>query len=142
MAVITADLKWAEKVKRALKNLESRYGPDGNPSVMVGYTANYALFVHENVEMKGKGLPRRPNPPHKGNYWDPAGRGQAKFLEQPFRELKNSGELIRLITTAINNGASLVHALYIAGLRIQRDSQKLVPVDFGVLKASAFTRKE
>lgn len=47
------------------------------------YTAAYAIFVHENVEMKGRGLPRPPG--HKGNYWDPPGRGQAKFLEEPAR---------------------------------------------------------
>lgn len=55
--------------------------------VNVGYTADYALFVHERVEMKWKGLPRLPNPPHKGHYWDPQGRGQAKFLEEPARRL-------------------------------------------------------
>lgn len=51
--------------------------------VTVGYTAAYAAYVHENVEMKGRGLPRRP--PSKGRYWDPQGRGQAKFLEEPAR---------------------------------------------------------
>lgn len=71
--------------------------------VNVGYTAFYAMYVHENVEMKGKGLPRRPikfkddldwadNPDkwyaNRGNYWDPAGRGQAKFLEDPARKLR------------------------------------------------------
>jgi hypothetical protein len=49
----------------------------------VGYTAMYALFVHENVEMKLKGQPRPA--PHKGSYWDPQGRAQSKFLEQPMR---------------------------------------------------------
>lgn len=52
--------------------------------IRVGYTAGYALFVHELVAMKLKGLPR----PHKrGFYWDPAGRGQAKFLEEPAKRL-------------------------------------------------------
>lgn len=53
--------------------------------VNIGYTAHYALYVHENVEMKGKGMPRRK--PSKGRYWDPQGRGSAKFLEEPFRRL-------------------------------------------------------
>ncbi len=53
--------------------------------VMVGYKANYALMVHENVEMAGQGKPRRP--PHKGLYWDPQGKAKAKFLEDPFKEL-------------------------------------------------------
>lgn len=53
--------------------------------VTVGYTAAYALYVHEQVGMKMKGQPR--TAPSKGNYWDPAGRGQAKFLEEPMRRL-------------------------------------------------------
>jgi hypothetical protein len=50
---------------------------------VVGYTAAYALYVHELIGMRLKGLPRRP--PSKGLYWDPQGRAQAKFLEAPFR---------------------------------------------------------
>jgi len=53
--------------------------------VYVGYTAEYALWVHEKVGMKLKGKPRRPSPPHIGRYWDPQGRAQAKFLEEPAR---------------------------------------------------------
>jgi len=55
--------------------------------VFVGYTASYALFVHESVGMVLKGQPRTPSPPHQGQYWDPQGRGQAKFLEEPARRL-------------------------------------------------------
>lgn len=50
--------------------------------VSVGYTAKYAIYVHENVDEAGRGKPRQA--PSKGNYWDPAGRGQSKFLEKPF----------------------------------------------------------
>lgn len=57
-------------------------GKGFNTVANVGYTATYAIYVHENVEMRGRGLPR---PSGKGNYWDPAGRGQAKFLEFPAR---------------------------------------------------------
>jgi len=49
----------------------------------IGYNAFYALFVHENVEMKLKGQPRKA--PSKGKYWDPQGKGQSKFLEEPAR---------------------------------------------------------
>lgn len=51
--------------------------------VNMGYTAAYALYVHEAVGMVLKGQPRTPNPPHKGSYWDPQGRAQAKFLQEP-----------------------------------------------------------
>lgn len=127
-----------DKVEALLGKLAKKYSDDPTVSVIVGYTANYAVHVHENIEMKGKGLPRQK--PHKGLYWDPQGKAQAKFLEQPARELK--GEFRRIITTACQNGAKLNKALLMAGLRLQRESQQLVPVDTGNLKASAFTREE
>lgn len=52
----------------------------------VGYTAFYALFVHELVEMKLKGQPR---PGGRGRFWDPQGKAQAKFLETPMRTEKD-----------------------------------------------------
>lgn len=68
-------------------------------SVIVGYTASYAVYVHENVEMKGKGLPRKK--PSKGRYWDPQGRGQAKFLEEPARSMARELRNIILATMRI-----------------------------------------
>jgi len=65
------------------------------------YTAAYAGYVHEKVEMKWKGLPRgnpfgKPNKKgkveqygHKGLYWDPQGRAKAKFLEDPVYDNKD-----------------------------------------------------
>lgn len=53
--------------------------------VSVGYTASYALFVHEAVGMVLAGQPR---PQGRGLYWDPQGQAQAKFLETPMRTLK------------------------------------------------------
>jgi len=60
-------------------------------SVTVGYTASYAFFVHELVKMKLKGVPRPRRLGGLGTggkkslYWDPQGRAQAKFLEEPAR---------------------------------------------------------
>jgi len=65
---------------------------------------------------------------------------KAKYLEQPARELKT--ELGRIAGKAMENGASMSDGLLLAGLRLQRESQELVPVDTGNLKNSAFTRKE
>lgn len=45
-------------------------------AVDIGFTAPYALFVHENLEQKLKGKPR---PSGIGVYWGP--HGQPKFLE-------------------------------------------------------------
>jgi hypothetical protein len=54
------------------------------PFAEIGCTAFYAVYVHENVEMKWKGLPR--HKPHKGFYWDPQGEATAKFLEKAISE--------------------------------------------------------
>lgn len=134
-----------ERVKRAIRQIATRHlsSPSAvrGESVVVGYTAAYALYVHENIEMKWRGRPRRK--PHKGAYWDPPGRGQAKFLEQPARELNNSGELSRVIVKAMRSReVTLQEANYLAAMRIQRESQRVVPVDTGNLKQSAFTKKE
>lgn len=77
----------------------------------VGYTAGYAAYVHESIEMKLKGKPR----PYKGtggakarqrraqsgkynrrggkgNYWDPG--GEPKFLEKAVGESVKDGASI------------------------------------------------
>jgi hypothetical protein len=55
----------------------------------VGFTAEYALFVHENMEMKLEGLPR---PSGLGTYWNPGG---PKFLERAVSE--NTQEIMDMI---------------------------------------------
>lgn len=92
--------------------------PNDNISVVVGYTAAYAIYVHENLEAYHK-------------------VGQAKYLEQPAREL--SPGLGRMVRDNVIQGKTLAQALLIAGLRLQRESQQLVPVDTGLLKNSAYT---
>lgn len=66
-----------------------------NANVIVGYTAEYALKVHEAVGMKLRGKPRargtRPGGRGwRGRYWDPQGRAQPKFLEAPAYELRGT----------------------------------------------------
>jgi len=46
----------------------------------VGYSAAYAIYVHENMEQKLKGQPR---PSGLGTYWNPGG---PKFLERAVNE--------------------------------------------------------
>ena len=46
----------------------------------VGYSAEYAIYVHENMEQKLKGEPR---PSGLGTYWNP---GRPKFLERAVNE--------------------------------------------------------
>lgn len=147
-----------EVINSLKEHFKKKYGVgDKPPSVIVGYTAAYALALHENVGMRWRGLPRdrsvrvsglnhsgriartgyNPNE-KKGLFWGPD--GQAKFLEQPAREL--SQEIANIVLKALGNGATLIEALYLAGLYLQRKSQELVPIDTGNLRASAFTRKE
>ena len=63
---------------------------------------------------------------------------RAKFLEEPARV--NREVYARIVREALAGGQTLAQALLLAGLRLQRDSQEIVPVDTGMLKASAFTR--
>lgn len=72
--------------------------------VSVGYTALYALYVHEQIGMVLQGQDRRPSPPHIGKYWDPQGRGQAKFLEAPFRNFKPT--LMKIVAERVRGALS------------------------------------
>ncbi len=92
-------------------------------SAVVGYSTAYAIHVHENLEAFHK-------------------NGQAKYLEEPARTLTADGTLSDIITSTVARGGTLAQGLLLAGLRLQRESQLLVPVDTGRLKNSAFTRIE
>lgn len=50
-------------------------------AVEVGYSAAYALEVHENMEQSLRGKPRKSG---LGEYWGP--KGEAKFLESTVTE--------------------------------------------------------
>lgn len=107
-------------------------------TVLVGYTAKYALFVHENMEAStlGKGIPR---PSGLGVYWGPPQYGP-KFLEGPAREFAK--DIVNVITSAFAKGIPLLKSMLLGGLRLQRESMKVVPVEYGNLRASAFTRED
>ena len=129
-------------------------------SVVVGYTAAYAVHVHENLEAahgaaynakyadeiaQGQTVNKKGRVVKKRGWKGRTSRGpgqQAKFLEQPARELSNSGELSNDVVTAMRRGEKLQDAVLVAAEHIQRDSQDLVPVDTGNLRGSAFTLKE
>lgn len=124
-------IEGVEKVIAALKQRGTKWLIDSqtaapndkrvNPSVIVGYTQQYALIQHENMEFRHR-------------------VGQAQYLRQPARQLER--ELGNLAVRAVRNGATIAQALLIAGLRLQRESQLLCPVDTSALKASAFTKLE
>ena len=177
--------------------------PDDKIRVGVGFSAAYAMFLHEKKEMKWKGLPRsslggyrpgknldalqrhnirelrrdiaftkliagRSSPKerarsaeairkeiinqakdkalvkrakviHRGYYWDPQDRAQPNFLVGPFREMRE--ELTGIVRQVYEKKGDMEKALLTAGLRLQREAQQRVPVEFGFLKASAWTRR-
>lgn len=149
-----------ENVKELAANFDKWAAKHKTTVVIVGFTAAYALYVHERVEMKWKGLPRGQgfsrdktgqvhvpknilaggeSTTHKqGFYWDPQGKGQAKFLEEPARTMGK--ELGRITAEVTKSTGNLAQGLLAAGLRLQREAMLRVPVDYGNLKASAFTR--
>mgnify|MGYP006275049749 CR=1 FL=1 len=118
-AIVQGKQSTLNSIKNAVKGF---LGFKKDPVVKVGYTAEYAIYVHENLEA------HHPN------------GGQAKYLEQPARELRD--QLVTIIGEAVKRKATLEQGLLIAGLHLQGESQKLVPVDTGNLRASAFTRIE
>lgn len=118
---VTSKIEGVDKTVASLKKKAMLVASAGG-SVIVGYTQAYAVYVHEDTEAN------HPN------------GGQAKFLEQPARELKK--EFGKIIRQAVGKGYTVVQALLLCGLRLQKESQKLVPVDTGALKASAFMKQE
>ena len=117
-----------DKVLKGLAKAGKKHREIEFNSVIVAYTAGYALFVHENTEV---------------NKAARAKKGQkAKFLEDPTRTLANSGELGSIVTRVVRSGASIMKGLLVAGLRILRESDKEVPVDTGNLKGSGTVRKD
>ena len=109
-----------KRIHSALAKLRKK-AAESNRTVQVGYTQDYALFVHE-VQAKHA----------EGKEW--------KYLESPARRLRT--ELATIIETIYKKTRSLAKGLLVAGLRLQRESQLIVPIDTSALKASAYTAYE
>ena len=101
-----------EKLRKYCKDNK---GP-GELTVVVGYSQSYALEVHERTDVKRR-------------------VGQPKFLETAARVLEPD---IRKMLANVKP-EDFADALLRCGLLIQRESQKLTPVDTSALRASAFT---
>lgn len=80
------------------KSAYSRKAQNGGYGVEVGFGAVYALWVHENLEMKLKGKDR---PSGKGVYWGPS--GEAKYLENALNAKKK--EAFEMIAKYAKGGA-------------------------------------
>lgn len=118
-------MKISTKVTGAkqLQILLDRMAKDAKPrDIEVGYTANYAIYVHEMVGANFQA-------PHAEN----------KFLEKALRRIKP--QVASLVESNLKRGATFGQSLYMVGLAVQRDSQKITPIDTGHLKGSAYTRE-
>lgn len=133
---MSVSIRGGSQLVAKLNNLGKRHKNLNRRVVIVGYTAPYATFVHENVAMKWKGLPRRPSPPKTGVYWGP--HGQAKFLEAPTRLYKK--EMANIISRGMRAGLTFLQAATKAAYFLLRKSQALVPVDTGELRNSGFVK--
>lgn len=113
--MLCIELKGADRVIEKLQKLL----PSGDlkPRVVVGYTADYAVTVHEDTQAV------HPN-------------GQAKFLEAPERE--GRAEAARRVKEDLKAGATLSEALLTAGQDLLARSQPLAPVHTGFLRDSGF----
>lgn len=69
--------------KSAYTQVEDQYG---RYVAIVGFTAEYALEVHENVEQWGKGK-KRTTGTKKGTYWE---TGEPRFLANALREKQSA----------------------------------------------------
>ena len=118
-----AEIQNLKRLTDKLRDRAAKARRDWGVKVAVGYTASYAAQVHEDLQA-----------------FHP--EGQAKFLEQPARELYNTGTLAKIVYGLLRAGRTAGQALLAAGLRLMRESQLLVPVDTGNLRNSAFTRVE
>lgn len=96
----------------------------------VTFTAPYALYVHEAVEMVLKGKPR---PSGIGVYWGP--NGMAKFLETPMKERWKDIEAI--MQREFDAGRTIKEASYVAALALLDWIRPNVPIEYGDLIDSA-----
>lgn len=95
-------------------------GVPGTSAVEVGYSAPYAVYVHEDLKA------RHPN------------GGNAKFLSGPAESLLE--ELGQAARGAMSEGAGRRAALLEAGDLLLGASQQQVPVDTGFLRDSGYVR--
>lgn len=111
-----------ENIKRLVGQLLRRSlasKTNDNGSFTIGYKAPYAIFVHENLAA------------HHAH-------GQAKYLEQPARQLQS--DLAVNIQRDMASGVSLNQANQSAAIKLYEASQELVPTETGVLKASGYVK--
>jgi hypothetical protein len=129
------DIQGLTQLVEKLRDMAAKAMRDSDAVVALSFTAEGAIYVHEMMEPKtlGLGVPR---PSGLGDYWGPPQYGP-KFLENTVRELSNSGEIARIVREGMRRKLTVAQALIIAVLRIQRDTQERIPVEYNHLRGSA-----
>ena len=120
----TVQIRGVQAVLAALRK-EGLKRAKSTGTVTVGFTQRYALVVHETNRKYNQGKAGT-----KKRQW--------KYLETPTRQLSNSGELAAQIRTVAKKTGSITMGLKIAGLRLLREAQDVVPRDTSALRASGF----
>lgn len=113
-----------KNMDRLLKKLRARAARIGDTrfQVTIGYSAVYAAVQHERLDYHHS-------------------VGQAKYLEQPYREIKPF--IPQRIADSLKKGKgrrTVAQAVLKIGEEIYQKSQGLVPVDTGFLKSTGFVR--
>lgn len=132
-----AKVEGIKELTAKLRDRAAKASRDANVSVLVGFSAAHAIFVHEMIpKTLGQNVPRKSG---LGVYWGPSQHGP-KFLEAPAREL--GPELGKVVRAVVKKNGTVATGLVAAGMRLQAESQRRVPVEYGALRASAFTKLE
>lgn len=130
-------IKGLNSVKKKLELELKKRKAETAQGIQVGYSAPYAIYVHEAVEMRLWGKPRKSG---IGVYWDPLGEAQAKFLETPARTKRK--QLEAHMQTVAKNTNSVRRGMKAFGDLLLKESKKLVPVETGALRDSGYVRWE
>lgn len=102
-----------------LQNLKKGAQRASGPKAVAGYSAPYAVYVHERTDV-----------------YHPV--GQAKFLETAAAQQR--GAMASLIADQMRKGRSINQATLTAAQLLLRESNRLVPVDTGFLRDSGRAR--
>lgn len=122
----------AEQPKKRLRLFAKRFA---GAQVTFGYRSPYAVYVHENLEMRLRG---RLRPSRIGAYWDAEnGPGESKYLEKPFREMANDGSLQRIITQQAQE-TNISDGVRKAAEHLLARSRMIVPSEYGDLRKSGY----
>lgn len=137
MSLLTIKVDVSDVVRNLQANAE-KYESGSIEAGFGGPAAPYAIFVHENTEMRLAGQQR---PRGQGRYWDAKGgsQGRSKYLEEPARTQAGNGVTAGLLADNLRGAdGSMSKALRAAADSILREALEIVPYHTGRLHNSAF----